>query len=365
LAAVSLDAVLRRALSLCFDVINAERGVLFVRTDKGIQPVAAFRRGEGFVPPSDVHYSSTIVQHVVDTRVAMLSRDALTEDDLRVAVSIVRLNIRSALCVPLWLEQESLGAIYLDNCAASYAFTPQDMELLTAIAHVVAVRMRQDRLARRLQQEEFLRANLARYQPPDVVEMILREGTVRLGIRVRPVSVLFADLVDSTRLAERAGPEATAEILNRFYEIVARVVFEERGHVNNYIGDGVISIFNATIDLEDHPAAAVRAALRIVRETVRFARENPRFPVQVRVGVNTGEAAVGNVGAEGRIQYTALGDPVNAAERLCKLADPNGVVVGHETYEHAARMFRFLPLGEVTLKGRDRPLAAYALEIAP
>lgn len=363
-SALTLEEILRQSIALCFDVMNADRGLIFLREGDRLTPRVAFRRGDQWVPMNEVPYSGTIVDRAVRDCVGVTSLDAMTDQDLRSAASIVQLNIRSALCVPLWVGQDVLGAIYLDNRAASYAFTAQDVELLTGIAHGVALRLEQERLQQRLRQEESLRANLQRFHSPDVVEMLIRTGRqVELGIIERDVSIVFADIADSSGLAERLGPARTAQLLNNFYEAASQAVFAERGHVNNYMGDGVLSIFNATIELKDHPAAAVRSCQRLLRRLEEIAADNPQMAFRVRLGVNTGFCAVGNVGSQERIQYTALGDPVNAAERLCKIAPPNGVVIGEETYR---RLYGAIPcraLGPVALRGKEKTVEAF--EVLP
>lgn len=362
--AATLDDMLATAMRLIFEVIQAERGVILLRSGPQAELGArlAFHRGRGFIDGRDIHVSTTITSQVVGQKVSIITSDALQDPRFMQGLSIVQYNIRSALCVPLWEDREVYGALYVDNLAKSYAFTKEDLELLTAIANLIAIRIRQEETQTRLRQEELLRTNLSKYHSPDVVAMLMsRGGEVGLEVVEREVSVVFIDVESSTRLAETIGPKGIADLLNEFFLMATRAVFAHKGNVNKFIGDEVMAIFNAPVDLPGHAAAAVRCCLTMLDHLERFNRENPDRRFNVRCAVNTGPVVAGNVGTPTRMEYTVLGDTVNVAARLSKLPPVNSVIVGERTYACVKDEFPARDLGEVVLKGKEKPLRAFEI----
>ena len=365
--AASLDEMLNTATRLIFEVVNAERSVILLKTsqDGDLAPRMAYHRARGFTDPKSIPISSTITSQVVGDKVSIITSDALQDPRFMQGLSIVQYNIRSALCVPLWEEKRVYGAIYLDNLAKSYAFTKDDLELMTAIANLIAIRIRQEETQERLRKEELLRTNLSKYHSPDVVNMLMTKGgDVGLEVTEREVSVIFIDVEASTRLAETQSASEVARLLNEFFLMATNAVFEHKGHVNKFIGDEVMAIFNAPLDMPDHAVCAVRACVTMLQSLKQFNEQNPDRKFNVRCAVNSGPAVAGNVGTPTRMEYTVLGDTVNVASRLSKFPQINSVVVGARTYELVKDDFKAKDLGETVLKGKEKALRAYEI-IAP
>jgi len=185
---------------------------------------------------------------------------------------------------------------------------------------------------------------------------------------VRPVTVLFADVVGSTALAEKLPPEEAKALIGECVNQMSRAVHEFGGTVQAYMGDGICAYFGVPTAHEDDPERAARAALRIVAVVREYARDVEhawgieRF--DVRVGINSGPAAVGVVGAVER-QTVAFGDTTNVAARLQTVAAPGTIVVGEESARRLAHRFRFEPLGELTVRGREGGVNASRLAGPP
>ncbi|MEX2253453.1 MAG: adenylate/guanylate cyclase domain-containing protein [Thermoleophilaceae bacterium] len=141
------------------------------------------------------------------------------------------------------------------------------------------------------------------------------EREVELGGELRDVSVLFVDVIGSTKLTAERPPKEVVDLLNRFFSVVVGIVDEHGGTVNKFEGDGALAVFGAPAELQDHEGAALRAG-RALRD--RLAREVPECPAGI--GIATGSVVAGNVGQERRFEYTVIGDPVNEAARLCDAA---------------------------------------------
>jgi adenylate cyclase len=378
----TLDEVLEIGMSSVFDVISADRGTIMIldkATGKLIPKLTKRRlsdkekqdKADGKqIKEPEVYISSTITNKVITDKVSLITSDAAHDPRFQSGLSIAQFNIRSALCVPLWEKEDVFGVIYVDNLMKTHAFTNDDLELLTAIANQVAIRMKQDELNNKLRKEALLRGNLERYHSPDVVEMIIKHSGGKenpLDVRERVVTILFTDIQNFTTLSEKITPIQLAEMLNKFFETVTKIIFEFKGSVNKFIGDAVLATFNAPIDLENHQLNAVKASVKII-QAIQESQKNdpPEAPkYNVRLGVNTGTVVAGNVGAKTRIEYAVLGDVVNIASRLNQYADSNEVAVGESTYECVKNDFQFACVGGVKLKGKAKEVQVYKISITP
>jgi class 3 adenylate cyclase/tetratricopeptide (TPR) repeat protein len=170
----------------------------------------------------------------------------------------------------------------------------------------------------------------------------------------RLVSVVFADLVGFTTLAQDRDPEETRELLSRYFEVTRGIVEEHGGTIEKFIGDAVMAVWGAPVAHEDDAERAVRAALEIVAKVPSIADGDAAL--QARAGVLTGEAAV-TIGATG--QGMVAGDLVNTASRLQSAAAPGTVLVGEATYHAASTAVAFEPAGEQVLKGKAAPVPAW------
>jgi adenylate cyclase len=363
-SANTLDDMLLTAIKLIFEVVSAERSVILLKDPQTGEAITrhAYHRSRGLVDGQDIMISRTITSQVMNDRVSIITSDALQDPRFMAGLSIVQYNIRSALCVPLWEGERVYGVLYLDNLAKSYAFTKDDLELVTAIANLVAIRMKQEETAIKLRREETLRNNLSKYHSPDHVKMLMeRGGEIGLEVAEREVTVAFIDVVESTRMAEAHNPAEVAALLNEFFEMATTAIFHHDGHVNNFIGDEVMAIFNAPLDVQDHAGQAVRACAAFLGELKRHNEAHPERTFKVRCAINTGPVVAGNVGAAAHIKYTVLGDTVNVAARLSKTPQVNSIVVGERTYEKVKNSFKTRDLGEMALKGKEKPQHAYEI----
>ena len=135
-----------------------------------------------------------------------------------------------------------------------------------------------------------------------------------------------------------------------------------KGLIERFAGDAILVLFNALDDQPDHPVRAVRAAIDMQRASEDTAREHPGWP-RFRIGVNTGPAALGNVGAGPQRSFTAIGDATNVAARLQTSARPGGILIGSTTYESIRDEIVAEPFGELALKGKPTPVPAFEVPV--
>ena len=149
-------------------------------------------------------------------------------------------------------------------------------------------------------------------------------------------------------------------MLNVYFDVATRVILAENGTVVQFVGDALMALFNAPARQSDHARRAACAALTMQREVDRIAADRPGWP-RFRVGVNTGEALVGNIGGEALRNFNAMGDAVNVAARLETRAEPGQVVIGASTRVALGPRALVTSLGELYVKGRAAPVGAYVL----
>jgi class 3 adenylate cyclase len=178
----------------------------------------------------------------------------------------------------------------------------------------------------------------------------------------RIVTVLFADVVNSTGLAENLDPEDWTEIMNGAFEHLTGPIHRYEGTVARLMGDGMLAFFGSPAAHEDDPQRAVLAALDIV-EAIRayggFLKRSRQLDFSVRIGINTGPVVVADVGSAVAMEVTAMGDAVNTAARMQQTAAPGTVQLSAETYRLVAPLFDVKPLGNIDVKGKSGPLPTY------
>jgi class 3 adenylate cyclase/tetratricopeptide (TPR) repeat protein len=177
----------------------------------------------------------------------------------------------------------------------------------------------------------------------------------------RVVTVLFADVVGFTALAERMDPEQVKRLIDRSFERLVADVTAYGGTVDKILGDGIIALFGAPIAHEDDAERAVRAALAM-QSTIADHATSAGTPLQMRIGVNTGEVLVGALRAGG--EYTAMGDVMNTGSRLQSAAEPGQVLVGAATHALTETSISYEPGDEMSLRGRDQSMVAF-VALAP
>ena len=188
------------------------------------------------------------------------------------------------------------------------------------------------------------------------------ESQVRVEGERKYVTVLFADVVDSTGLGERLDPEQVAEIMNGAFAFLNASVKKYDGTIARLLGDAILAFFGAPIAHEDDAERAVLAGLDIQAAAREYAEEVRRtygVDFQVRVGINTGLAVLAAVGDEIRTEYTAMGDTTNVAARLQSAAEPGSVLISANTYHLVKQLFELRPRGGAMVKGKSAPIVTY------
>jgi len=223
--------------------------------------------------------------------------------------------------------------------------------------------------------KRLLRQSFALYLAPALIEKMLSSNKPPvLGGEMRNVTVYFSDIADFSSIAEKIPPAELVAAMNDYLSAMTDVIEAQGGFVDKYIGDAIVAVFGAPLDDPDHAANAVHAALRCAARLPTLDRVNAAFgrTVRQRIGLNSGEALIGNIGSRRRFNYTVMGDMVNLASRLEGTNKFYGttVIASEATVELTGRAFVWRELDAIRVKGRTQPVRIFeplgaAGEVAP
>jgi adenylate cyclase len=363
----SFDEILTEMMSLLFKVINADYGFLILtdqRKEKNYAPLIVKYRSETKKGTKEIRASRSIIEKVIEDRVALLTSNAQEDSRFGATESLVRQNIRSAMCVPLWQKDEIIGVIQLDSVRYDNQFTEDELELLKTIGCQMAMILEQASLNDKLREEEQMRNKLERFHSPQVIEMILKSDQETkeniMEAKELEATVLFTDIVGFTPLSEKMEPKAVNLLLNRHFSKMTDIIFDLDGTLDKYIGDSLMAVFGAPFSRDNDAERAVRAALKM-KEALEAGKnaDSREDKLNIRIGINTGQITAGNIGSPKRMDYTVLGDTVNVASRLETIAEPNQILIGEETYNRVKDKFKTREVGLRKLKGKTQDIRVY------
>ena len=216
------------------------------------------------------------------------------------------------------------------------------------------------------QKRKEMRDVLQRYVSYNVVEELLSAPeSLGLGGTKRKVSILFSDIEGFTSLLSRMEAENVIMLLNEYFTEMTNIIFQFGGMVDKFVGDAIIGIFGAIKPEQDDSLRAVRCAMAMqkrLRELQEQWKTSGEISINSRIAVNTGEVIMGNIGSPKRMDYTAIGDPVNITSRMQAIAESGGVVISGNTYEEIKEMADADFMGNIQLRGRVKPIAVYVLK---
>jgi adenylate cyclase len=357
-----LDGLLKAIADVAIELLHADRvAILLMNPETGEPEMRLVKAKEG--QDEDVHVSQSILREVLSKHVGVISADAGADSRFGGAKSIMASNMRSAMCVPMLHTGEMLGAIHCDTRLATGVFREADLELFTTIASQAAVAVRNAMLLQRLQQETSTRVQFQRFFSPGVVKQIVG-GNMRVNQRgeLRDVTVFFLDIRGFTRMSENMEPKDVVGLLNAFYSRMVPILFEHDGTLDKYVGDELMALFGTPQELDDAPLAAVACAAAMREELAVFNAEQEAAgapTLKIGIGIHSGAALCGIIGSPKTRQYTAMGDTVNTAARLCSIAKPDEILISRATYDAVESHVETATLPPTEVKGKREPLEVF------
>lgn len=214
-------------------------------------------------------------------------------------------------------------------------------------------------------------ASFQRYVPSSIVKKLMRSGKIaKVGGESQAITILFSDIRDFTQLAEVTAPKELMTILSEYFQLMTEAVIQRQGTLDKYIGDAVMAFWNAPFHDPLHALHACQTAVSMIEKVTILNHKHQNLGLPeffVRIGINSGDAVIGNVGSEDRLSYTALGDTVNLANRLesSNKTYHTQIIVNESTVNQVGDVFNFRVLDEVAVRGKHISTIIYELITQP
>jgi len=364
-----LDMIAANMLS-CFD---ADRSSIMLLDKKSemLKTMASFGKGADHAKDALVPLGKGIAGWVVKNGKPLLLNGQVDPAEFP-GTEEKKNQISSALCVPLKIGEKSIGVLNVNLVEKDRSFSETHLKLISVFANNAAVAIHNAMLSKERAQRVRLQTMFGQLHSPRVVrELIEKTDNLdhpKMMREKREVTVLFADIRGFSSLMASVELESIMDFLDEFYSLMTKAVFDNEGNIDKFIGDEVMVFFGAPNVLENSAENALKAATKMVAsfKAVRekFSKESACFEeLGIGVGINTGEAFVGNVGSMERYDYTVIGTAVNIARRLCSRAESGQILVGEKTMSKAPGKVPAEFADTIALRGIGHPVNAYKFDL--
>ncbi|MBZ0110539.1 MAG: GAF domain-containing protein [Candidatus Scalindua rubra] len=265
-------------------------------------------------------------------------------------------EICSLICAPLKIKDRVLGVLNVSS-DEPVVYESSDLKILSILASQAASAIENTILFENKLKEAQIRANLQRYVAPQIVNSIVNDGGVlTLKPARKNISILFSDIRNFSATCEKLNPEQIVTYLNEYFSDMVGILFHHNGTINKFVGDMIVALFGAPSSYENRETQAIKAAIDMQKcindSDTKWIKDNFR----TGIGISAGSVIVGNVGSPDHMDYTAIGDEVNVADRLQSLAKGGQILVERNVYEVTKDIFEFNNFAHIKVKGRAAPV---------
>ena len=360
-----IDILLGRILDEVFKLLPADRGVILLMdpATHQLEVRATKKRKED---DEEIVLSQTVINEVFGSGAAVLTSDATLDARFSGAHSVVASGMRSTMCVPMIYRSQLFGIVHLDSLFARGVFSNKDLQILTGLAAQAGRAIDNSYKAKKIEQSALAKRDFERLLPPELVEQII-SGNVQLerGGELRETTVLFSDIRGFTQWTESHKPSHIVSILNDYFELMVDAIHRHHGTLDKFMGDGIMALFGAPISHEEDELNAVLCALDMLEGLDSLNRrldELAQDPVHIGIGINNGPVIAGYMGSSKSMEYTAIGDHVNLAARLCGVAEKGQILLSENTYRMVQESIAARPLPPVMVKGKRDPQKIFEVQ---
>jgi class 3 adenylate cyclase len=216
-----------------------------------------------------------------------------------------------------------------------------------------------------LRERERIKDIFSRYVSKQVAERIFKErDAIKLEGERRRVTILFADIRGFTTISEKMLPEEVVSMLNEYFSSIIDIIFRYGGIIDKFIGDAIMVIYNAPLTQDAHELRAILSGIaiqKIIYEINEKRKTEGKIPVEMGIGINTGDAIAGSIGSEKRMEYTVVGSEVNLAQRIVSKSGKGQILISESTYDPVKDFVKVSALESITVKGVENPVAVYSV----
>ena len=367
---LSVVDVLEGDASLLSDAVKG-RIVMIGASAEGLRDVLITPLGD---ERPGVHIHAEVIEQALAGETLFRAWDLMRPAEIIAAIVVSLLlllllpRLSAAMGFTIWfvLTAAVFVGAYLAFSAGRLLIDPVTPGLVVTSSFVGAfvVMFQQEQIARK-----FIRGAFGKFLSPLILERLERDPTLlKLEGESREITAFFSDIRGFTSISEQMTPPDVTTLLNQYFTPMTRIVVEHKGLVDKYMGDGLAAMWNAPIDVADHPEQAARASLQMIKSLADLnqmwsaKKQLPVEEIKIGIGLHTAEARVGNFGSEDHLEYSMLGDMVNLTSRLESLTKQYGVpIIMSENTRERIPDFAAVPLGAFTVKGRTDPTVIFAL----
>ena len=303
------------------------------------------------------------LQRVTDVKIPSNRNDAQQKDENKI------FNLLPYFKTNKWMSfnvNENLGgSIGLGVKLSRAPYTEDDWELLRALANHGALAIKNAKFIEQMKKDQTVRVNLERYLSPQIVEQVIKKDMkVNLGGDRKIVTVLYSDIRNFIKITENQPPDQLILILNEYFTEMAGIIFENKGSLDKYIGDAIVSVFGSLIPLENHPHNAVHTAIQMMKRLPILNekwKKECELTIEIGIGIDSGEAFIGNVGSPERMEFTVIGDTVNVASRFSGLARAGQILITKATLSSLDSNIKYVELSPSEVKGKTKKLEVFEI----
>jgi predicted ATPase/class 3 adenylate cyclase/GAF domain-containing protein/tRNA A-37 threonylcarbamoyl transferase component Bud32 len=364
---IVLDKMLENMIHIVVENAGAEKGVLLIEREGDLLIEAEKTTVDGEVRVLQAtpyrqspHVAPTVIQYVRRRQEPVVLHDALHADMFAKDPYILEQKPKSILCLPIVNQGKFLGVLYLENNLTTHAFTASRLEVMELLSSQIAVSIENAKL---YNQQVELNQAYGKFVPHQFLRFLNKRSIidVRLGDHVQTeMSVLFADIRSFTTMSEKMSPEENFQFLNDFLSKMEPSITENRGFIDKYIGDSIMSLFDQGAD------DAVRAAISMLRRLDLFNEERRRAgqdSIEIGIGINSGLLMLGTIGGNNRMDSTVISDAVNLASRVEELTKRYRVqlLISEHTFARLQDPSRYhiRIIDRVKVKGKSEAVSIY------
>ena len=325
---------------------------------------AAIDRGQSM---QGVEINANLLQALIDGRTAVKASKNVHALVMMVITYVVFFLVRKQKLVWAILETVAIMGAHLlvGRIMALNGKYITQLYVIIVYVLIIVYLLIEKYLLEKLRRRKML-STFKQYMAPQVVDKLTKgnDYEIKLGGEKRDVAVMFVDIRGFTPMSENLQPEQVVQILNEYLTLTTESIFKHNGMLDKFIGDATMAVFNAPFDLEDYLYEAVATAWDIKNGSEKLEKklmEQFGRTVSFGIGVNCGDAVVGNIGCEFRMDYTAIGDTVNTAARLESKAKPGQILISEKLYKALEDRIEAEEVGEMELKGKSNKIMVYSV----